>query len=92
MKVVDFFLAAMLAVSAGLQYNDPDPVYWLLVYSVGAVIPLSNALGKRPMFLAAVGVGMTISGMIYAAPGFVVYLQSGTTAQSLDRWPVQRLT
>jgi len=77
MKALDYFLSALLLVVAGLQINDPDPAYWVLVYGLGAVIPLAHSLGKRPQFLAALTIGMIISGIIYAAPGFIDYLNAG---------------
>jgi len=77
----------MLAVTAVLQINDPDPVYWVAVYGLGAAVPLMHAFGRQARFLAALTIGMIVSGMIYAAPGFFEYLQSGqlgTIAGSMD--------
>jgi len=77
MKALDYFFTALLLVIAGLQINDPDPAYWILVYGLAAIIPLAHSLGKRPQLLAALTVGMIVSGMIYAAPGFAEYLGAG---------------
>jgi hypothetical protein len=77
MKALDYFFAALLVVIAGLQINDPDPTYWVVVYGLGAAVALLHALGKSSQFLAALTIGMIASGMIYAAPGFLDYLQAG---------------
>ena len=77
MKALDYLFAAMLAITTVLQFNDPDPVYWVAVYGLGALVPLINAFGRRAPFLAALTIGMILSGLIYAAPGFLEYLQSG---------------
>ena len=76
MKALDYFFTALLLVVAWLQINDPDPAYWVLVYGLAAIVPLAHSLGKRPQLLAALTVGMIISGMIYAAPGFAEYLSA----------------
>ena len=77
MKAIDYLFVAMLAVIAALQLNDPDPVYWVAVYGLGAVVPLLHSFGRQAQFLSAVTIGMILSGLIYAAPGFREYLQSG---------------
>ena len=73
----DYLLAALLLVTAALQVNDPDPVYWVLVYGLAAAVPLAHAHGRSVPFLAALTIGMIVSGLIYAAPGFVDWLLSG---------------
>jgi len=50
-------------------------------------VPLLNAMNKPRQYLAALTIGMTISGMMYAAPGAVEYFQSGnwsSIAGSMD--------
>ncbi len=83
-KVIDFLFVAILAVSAAVQINDPDPVYWVAVYAVGAVVPLLHCLGRDARFLAWLTIGMILTGMIYAAPGFVDYLESGDFGSITD--------
>ena len=80
MKLMDYGLAAMLAVIAGLQFNDPDPVYWVAVYGLAALVPLAQAFNGRAPFLAALTIGMIISGMIYASSGFFAFVAAGDYA------------
>jgi hypothetical protein len=84
MKALDYIFVALLAVTALLQLNDPDPVYWVLVYGLGAGVPLLNSMHKQNQYLAALTIGMTISGMLYAAPGVLEYFQSGNWGSITD--------
>lgn len=45
-KWVCWLMAAYFAMCVGLQYNDPDPIRWMLIYG-GAMI-VSIALPLRP--------------------------------------------
>lgn len=38
MKVFNIIFCVLFIVSAGLQYNDPDPYIWIPIYLIGAVI------------------------------------------------------
>jgi hypothetical protein len=38
MKVFNLIFCVLFIVSAGLQYNDPDPYIWIPIYLMGAVI------------------------------------------------------
>jgi hypothetical protein len=38
MKAVNVFFILLFIISAGLQYNDPDPYIWIPLYLYGAVI------------------------------------------------------
>jgi Transmembrane family 220, helix len=40
MRIVNFLLAAMFLVFAFVQINDPDPVIWILIYGVMAVLSI----------------------------------------------------
>ncbi|HQT23124.1 MAG: hypothetical protein B7X86_00080 [Sphingobacteriales bacterium 17-39-43] len=38
MKIFNFIFLILFVISAGLQYNDPDPALWILIYLFGAMI------------------------------------------------------
>ena len=38
MKIFNLVFCILFIISAGLQYNDPDPVLWILIYGVMAVV------------------------------------------------------
>jgi hypothetical protein len=77
MRLLDFFFAVILTVSAALQLNDPDPIYWVAVYGAGAAVAFIHGIGRRAAFLAALTIGLILSGMIYSAPGFLEFIQIG---------------
>lgn len=38
MKVFNLIFCFLFVISAGLQYNDPDPYVWIPIYMYGAVL------------------------------------------------------
>jgi hypothetical protein len=48
MKVVNLLLALMFVAFAYLQFNDPDPIVWILIYGSMAVICALAAFGITP--------------------------------------------
>jgi hypothetical protein len=38
MKIFNIVFLVLFVISAGLQYNDPDPALWILIYLFGAMI------------------------------------------------------
>lgn len=38
MKIFNLFLTALFLLSAALQWNDPDPFFWIAIYLCAAVI------------------------------------------------------
>lgn len=45
-KIFGWFFGLLCLVSAALQYNDPDPIAWILVYVLVAVVSFSFALNR----------------------------------------------
>lgn len=77
MKTVDWTLAAVFAAFAVLQYNDPDPIQWILLYGGVAAHFAMSALGK--MSRPAVWVWLAASA-IWAAtllPDFINWIRMG---------------
>jgi hypothetical protein len=64
MKIVNSIFLLLFVVSAGLQYNDPDPGLWILIYLFAALncyfsirklyYPLINLTGIVLLFIYAV--------------------------------------
>jgi Transmembrane family 220, helix len=53
-RITSLAMAALYAVSVALQYNDPDPIRWMLIYGAAAVA--SAALPRKRW---AVGLAFT---------------------------------
>lgn len=69
---VAYLLVALLAISAALQYNDPDPVRWIALYGAAAV--LSAALPARR---STWGAALALGAVALAWSGYLVALTWG---------------
>ena len=56
-KVVSWTMAAYLFVCVALQYNDPDPIRWMLIYGAGALTSVLLPI-KKPAAALALLIGM----------------------------------
>ncbi len=65
---------------AVIQINDPDPVFWLIVYLAVAVVPASRVLGMRLPVVFGVVAGLVVAALLISFPGFIDYLESGDYA------------
>lgn len=46
MKILNIIFCILFIISAGLQYNDPDPILWIPIYLLGAFISYSAIRNK----------------------------------------------
>jgi transmembrane protein TMEM220 len=54
-RVLDAFMTALFVLSIAVQYNDPDPLYWMAVYTPPALLSgmaLAGRFRARPTALA----------------------------------------
>ena len=64
----------LFAYAAVVQYNDPDPFQWMVLYGVGALVCGLHLAGRLPLMLSAtVAAGCLVWAL---ALGFVLW-QSG---------------
>lgn len=81
MKYILFFLSVMFFFFASLQFNDPDPMRWILIYSSLGAFSALTALGKTRTYLRyALLAGLAISGiwMVSLLPDFLFWIDMGT--------------
>lgn len=45
-KAVCWLFAALFGLSVALQYNDPDPIRWMLIYGAGMVVAFALPFRK----------------------------------------------
>jgi hypothetical protein len=77
MKIVSLILAALFFTSAALQFNDPDPLYWIVIWGVSGFIALFAAFKKcNPWIILAVLAACTYEAF-HLFPAFVTWLSSG---------------
>lgn len=72
----NYILAVAFAVFAILQFNDPDPWQWILIYGAVAMLSLSTVGGqyRRQLLLAAAL--SCILGALYYSPAVVDWLSN----------------
>ncbi len=64
MKIFNSIFIVLFIVSAGLQYNDPDPALWILIYLFGVMICFFAIRKKNYPHLTLTGVTLLF---MYAA-------------------------
>ena len=82
-RLWSFAAAALFGVFAIIQVNDPDPLYWILVYAGTAIVALAYGLGRHSRFWTGVCLGAVVAGIISTAPGFGEYVTSGNLGSIL---------
>ena len=81
MRALHLVFAALFAISAGLQYNDPDPVAWALLYLVATTLAAGAWRGAswvRPVAVAVIAV--CAAWMVSLAPGMGAFIERGDPA------------
>jgi hypothetical protein len=65
MKVFNIVFCILFIISAGLQYNDPDPLLWIPIYLFGAFISYSAISNKYYPSLTLSGIMLFLVYAIY---------------------------
>ena len=78
MRILNYVFAAVFLLMAGLQFNDPDPIYWVAAYGGSALVALSKAMGRFSDFWAAIVIGAVAAGIIFSIPGVLNFIDYGT--------------
>jgi len=77
MKFLNAFLAVLFFLCAGLQYNDPDPLPWMLAYSIVATLCALAAFGGYFKWIT-VGVIVALAIWMFALlPGVIGWVSDG---------------
>lgn len=65
MKIFNLVFCILFIISAGLQYNDPDPVLWIPIYLFGAFISYAALRNQFYPSLTLVGISLFVLYAIY---------------------------
>jgi hypothetical protein len=90
LKLLRYGLAALIAAFALLQFNDPDPMVWVVAYGVVAVciaLPLRLPFARSLSWLAG---GMLLILGLEAFQGVIGYAQSGEPGSILGEMSPDR--
>jgi hypothetical protein len=77
MKALNWVLAVMLGLFTVVQYNDPDPILWMLMYGYVAVICALAALGRWNKQAILAGLVGSIAWAFLLLPEFVNWIKMG---------------
>lgn len=67
-KILGYLFAILFSVGAALQYNDPDSLYWIIIYGIAATVSLLFALNKIGYVLPLVLGVLALIGFLYLYP------------------------
>jgi hypothetical protein len=84
MRIINFVLAVMFLIFAFVQINDPDPVIWILIYGLMAVICIMAIFEFYPR---KVLVGLLAIFALYSfvyIPGVIEWLKTDNKALLFD--------
>ena len=90
-KIIKLTLAIIFLLFALLQYNDPDPVLWMVIYGFTAVmllLPIKNRTMRR-VLLASI-----IIAVVYACfylPGVFQWVTSGDLGSITESMQADKL-
>lgn len=62
---VNGFMLVLFVLAAVVQYNDPDPLLWIVVYGAGALCCALFMIGRLPVALSALVGGLCLFGTLY---------------------------
>ncbi|QCW99392.1 hypothetical protein FGM00_04420 [Aggregatimonas sangjinii] len=62
-----YIFGVLSIVSAVLQYNDPDPLMWIVIYGVAAVLSFGFALERIPFGI------LLVAGIVALASGWYLF-------------------
>ena len=90
LRSINFVLAALFAVFGAIQFNDPDPLPWLITYGLVAILALLAGFQRFYRNWNYLSLGTIVLFGAISLPGFIEYLGSGdwaalTAAMSADR-------
>jgi hypothetical protein len=86
-RLLDLIMALLFVFAAALQYNDPDPIPWVAIYLVAAVVSLAAAAGRR----APRGVLATVAVIALGWAAGIAFGGSATSEYSrmFDAWEMK---
>lgn len=87
LRVLDLSLALLFAAAAVVQFNDPDPLLWMLFYGCAALVAGTAAFGRYSLPFTLLVTAAAAVGLLLSAPGFLGYLttpDAGPLTQQMD--------
>ena len=89
-KALDILLFAVFAASAIVQYNDPDPYFWIAAYGLATVVAGRAIVGRYDRFVIVLAALVCLAGLVMSAPGFWEYLTLHETESVLGEMTAEK--
>jgi len=77
-RVFNVLFMAYFLFAAAVQYNDPDPAHWMLLYLTSALCCLLAIIGRDKLPLLYALCGMALIEMTITGEGFFTWLRVGS--------------
>lgn len=84
MILANYVAAALFALSAVLQYNDPDPAAWIAIYAAAAVACLVFRRHRLAPLVALAVLACALGWIGYLAPDLIAEARPGDLVKSMD--------
>lgn len=91
-RIILYFLSFLFVLFAGVQYNDPDPVLWMLIYGVVAMVAVLkiyfSKVNLNPLIYTLI-----VLFLIFAAtyvPSFLEYLNQSDKMDLIGKMKAEK--
>lgn len=77
MRILCFILALLFFASAAVQFNDPDPRFWVVLYGAVGLIALFAGFNRYNLWIVLLGLAVCTYEGFKLVPAFWAWLNSG---------------
>ena len=71
LKILNLIFLAAFALSVLVQFNDPDPVAWIIIYCAAALLCVLQHLDKVPALFPATLIVIAITWIVLLLPSII---------------------
>lgn len=72
-KLVLLVIFIILCGFTWLQLNDPDAIFWVIIYGVAALVPLLGLVRRSYLPISLIAVALCLMELIMNIPGYYTY-------------------
>ncbi len=83
-RVAAGVMTALFVIAAAVQWNDPDPAYWIAIYGAAALLAARAAQGQLPLLPNALALALFTVLAARALPELL-----GARAEAFTHWHMQ---
>ena len=84
MKIINWILAMLWLVFVVVQFNDPDPIIWMLMYGLVVVVCAMAAMNKYSKPLILIGIAASLIWAATLFPAVVDYFLNHRSNEILE--------